>query len=142
MKKKTKDNQAKEEDDKAELKKKKPKNKFEPVKEDETEKGEEASQSSSAQQPRQNPRKYNELLEKLASITKEGEVRQAISAEIKAGKLEEMELMTVLRMWRQQKRRKMIAENKEKLVQMEGSLEEIKACFSTFVSMLQAQNLS
>ncbi|CAJ0607934.1 unnamed protein product [Cylicocyclus nassatus] len=127
VKKNNTDNQAKQkEDNKAELKKKKQKNKAAPVKENNVEEGEEAPQSSSAQRPQHNPQKYKELLEKLASIKKEGEARQAISVEINAGKLEDAELRIVLRMWRQQKRRKMIAENKEKLVQMEGSLEEIK----------------
>ncbi|VDM80482.1 unnamed protein product [Strongylus vulgaris] len=59
--------------------------------------------------------------------------RQAISDDVADGKIEESELITVLRMWRQQKRRKIHAENKEKLVQMDGTLEEIKKIVNDLV---------
>ncbi|RCN41506.1 zinc knuckle, partial [Ancylostoma caninum] len=110
----------------------------------------------SAPNPPQNSGKYKELLERLSSVKKEGEsldeavpvtplvlptcwiflrfkARQMITAEVAAGKLEESEIMTVLRMWRQQKRRKMQEENKEKLTQMDGTLEELKKTVNDLV---------
>ncbi|RCN44625.1 hypothetical protein ANCCAN_09375 [Ancylostoma caninum] len=87
----------------------------------------------SAPNPPQNSGKYKELLERLSSVKKEGEARQMITAEVAAGKLEESEIMTVLRMWRQQKRRKMQEENREKLTQMDGTLEELKKTVNDLV---------
>ncbi|EPB79015.1 hypothetical protein ANCCEY_01872 [Ancylostoma ceylanicum] len=93
----------------------------------------EGKKQDSAPNPQQNPAKYKELLERLSSIKKEGEARQMITAEVAAGKLEKSEIMTVLRMWRQQKRRKMQAENKDKLAQMDGTLEELKKTVNDLV---------
>ncbi|KHJ89419.1 hypothetical protein OESDEN_10754 [Oesophagostomum dentatum] len=59
--------------------------------------------------------------------------RQKITEDVTAGKLEEDEVMTVLRLWRQQKRRRIQTENKEKLLQMDGTLEEIKKAVSDLV---------
>ncbi|KIH58494.1 hypothetical protein ANCDUO_11299 [Ancylostoma duodenale] len=111
-----------------EKKKKKKAKKKVVAKEQETEKKEvkKGKKQDSAPNPSQSSGKYNELLEQLSSVKKEGQARQMITTEVAAGKLEESEIMTVLRIWRQQKRRKMQEENKEKLTQMDGTLEELK----------------
>ncbi|KAL6733174.1 hypothetical protein Aduo_003845 [Ancylostoma duodenale] len=93
----------------------------------------EGKKQDSAPNPSQSSGKYNELLEQLSSVKKEGQARQMITTEVAAGKLEESEIMTVLRIWRQQKRRKMQEENKEKLTQMDGTLEELKKAVNDLV---------
>ncbi|KAK6733342.1 hypothetical protein RB195_017222 [Necator americanus] len=92
--------------------------------------GEDQQSSSVPNSQLQNSERYKELLERLASVKKEREAREMI---IQEGKIEEGELMAVLRMWRQQKRRKMQSENMEKLIQMEGTLEELKKTVTDLV---------
>ncbi|KAJ1346059.1 hypothetical protein KIN20_000740 [Parelaphostrongylus tenuis] len=70
--------------------------------------------------------KYEMILEKLAAIQDKSEARERLSQEIKDGNVEESDALVIMQKWRQRKRRKAYEEREEKVINMEGTLEDVK----------------
>ncbi|KAK6009766.1 hypothetical protein OSTOST_25276, partial [Ostertagia ostertagi] len=69
--------------------------------------------------------KFKEILEKLADVLDTQEARRLINEEVSAGRIEKIEFMTVMQRWRQQKRKKIQTLQRDKVVEMEGSLDDV-----------------
>lgn len=70
--------------------------------------------------------KYEMVLEKLAFRQNASEAREYLSQEVEFGNIEESDIPVIMQKWRQRKREKAYQTCKEKLINMEGTLEDVK----------------
>lgn len=63
---------------------------------------------------------------KVATLQNVLEVRQHLLQEVEVGNIQESDVIMIMQKWRQQKRRKAYEERKEKVISMEGTLEDVK----------------
>ncbi|KAK5981725.1 CCHC-type domain-containing protein [Trichostrongylus colubriformis] len=77
--------------------------------------------------------KYKEILGKLADVLDAQEARKIINEEVASGMFDQAEFMTIMQRYRQQKRKKVQAMQRDKVVEMEGTLDDVKRVVSELV---------